>query len=225
MAQGGIVLLFIVAAIGILYVAWYIRDRRRKAFAALATSLGLQYSPDDPFGLEDLPFALMDQGDGRGCENVLHGTWNQLDLKTFDYWYYERHTNSKGVSSRTYYRFSCAVIPLAFASPHTTIEPETLLTRLADHLGFRDIDFESEEFNRLMQVKSADKRFANYLVDARMMQWLLATRGWQFELSDRYLLCYERKVAPDQYLKLLAALKCFYDQIPRVVYETFGGTR
>ena len=40
--------------------------------------------------------------------------------------------------------------------------------------SFHDIQFESEEFNRDFTVHCEEPKFANDLIDARMMQWLLA---------------------------------------------------
>ena len=119
------------------------------------------------------PFALFQKGDGRGIENVLAGAYQAVDVKAFDYWYYDESTNSKGQTSKTYYRFDCVIVPIDAACSPLTIDNENVLTRLADALSFHDIEFESEDFNRAFNVKSPDKKFANDFVDARMMQWLL----------------------------------------------------
>ena len=59
--------------------------------------------------------------------------------------------------------------------PHLSIARENLFTRLADGIGLDDIAFELAEFNDAFTVKSRDRKFANDLVDQRMMRWLLAT--------------------------------------------------
>jgi hypothetical protein len=46
------------------------------------------------------------------------------------------------------------VIEVPAAFPHLTMAREGLFTRLADHLGMEDIEFESPEFNRRYKVKA-----------------------------------------------------------------------
>src|SRR5207245_6873385 len=94
----GFALLFVlVAAVagGVVYVGYLVKKKRREAFAVMAAQLGLQYSPADPFGILSEPFALFDKGDGRGVENVMWGVWQGIDLRGFDYWYYEESNDSK----------------------------------------------------------------------------------------------------------------------------------
>jgi hypothetical protein len=218
--------LFVVGIIAIvalaIYFGWYLKKKRREALAGVAASLGLEYSSEDPYGLDSYPFELFGRGDGQGTENVLSGAWQGIDLKEFDFWYYDQSTDSKGRTSRTYHRFSCALMELPIDGAALTIAPETLFTRMADHLGFHDIDFEDEKFNREFQVKCKDKKFATDLIDARMMQWLSASKGWSFELTGPNLLCYCGRLGPTELIPLLGTLKAFRDHVPRVVYDLYG---
>ena len=120
----------------------------------MASSLGFRYSPDDPFDTVDLPFALFNRGDGRGVENVLWGMAGNLAVRLCDYWYYDESTDSNGSRHRSYHRFSCATTSIDAYVPGITVGRENVLTRLGGALGFDDIEFESEEFNRAFRVKS-----------------------------------------------------------------------
>ena len=203
--------------------AWYAKKRRREALAIMAQRLGMAYAAEDPFGLLGLPFDLLHRGDGRGTENVLWGQWQGLDVKEFDYWFYEETTDSEGRRSRSYSRFSCAVVPVELRAAHLTISKENVFSRLADHMGFRDIEFELEEFNRSFQVKCDDRKFANDVVDQRMMRWLLEhSEGFGFELHGATLLCFCKRRRPLELIPLLGTLKGFHDQIPEVVYSLWG---
>jgi len=218
-----VVIGFLVVAAAIVYYSYWAKKKRRQELAQMAAQLGLAYSPQDTFNLLSLPFALFRMGDGRGTENVLWGQWQDIQLQQFDYWYYEESSDSKGNRSKTYYRFSCVVSELPFTSPELSISRENLFTRLADHLGFEDIGFESEEFNRKFQIKSKDRKFATDVVDARMIQWLLSTQnGWSYELSGPYLLCHHKRLRPMELTPLLGTMKEFRDHIPRVVYGLYG---
>ena len=216
---------FLVLAGVIAWAAWYAKKRRREALALAAKQLGFQYSQVDTFGLLTLPFDLLRRGDGRGTENVLWGTWQGLGITEFDYWYYEESTDSEGRTSRSYTHFSCATTQVPLRSSHLTIAKENIFTRLADHMGFRDIEFELEEFNRSFQVKCKDRKFANDVVDQRMMRWLMDhAEGFAFEMNGDYLLCSSRRRKPTDLVPLLGTLKGFNDQIPNVAYSLYGAS-
>ena len=213
---------FAAVAAAILWFSWYAKKKRREALAGVAASLGLTYEEEDPYGLVGLPFELMQRGDGQGTENVLDGTWQDVALKEFDYWYYTESSDGQGNRSKTYHRFSCALTEVPIDATPLTISHENVLTRIGDHLGFDDIQFESEDFNRAYRVKCEDRKFATDLIDARMMGWLLPQEGWAFELTGPYLLAYCDRLRPTELIPLLGTLKAFRDHIPRVVYDLHG---
>jgi hypothetical protein len=218
------IVLFALVAVAAGVLARYLRERRRETLSALAISLGLEYSAEDPFESLSYPFALLSKGDGRGVENVMWGMWGTLPLRAFDYWYYQEHRDGNGNRSRSYSRFSCAVTEVNVSAAHLTIDRESALTALADHLGLRDIEFESEEFNREFNVKCGDRKFANDLVDARMMRWLLgADADLRFEVAGRWLLAFSEKRRPEELVSLFASLGGFRDHLPRIVYELYPG--
>jgi hypothetical protein len=219
-----VVIAFIAVAGAIAYFSYQAKKKRQAAFAALGAQLGLTYTSDDPYDTLAEPFALFHKGDGRGVENVLAGTWEGLGVRVFDYWYYEQSTDSKGNTSRSYYRFDCVLTSVGIDCPQLTVEPESLLTRLADHLSFHDIEFESDAFNKMFNVKSQDKKFANDMVDARMIQWML-TLGKTFSFAlvgDRSLVTC-KKVDPTQLSSLLGVTQQFIGHFPNVVYALYPG--
>jgi hypothetical protein len=222
--NGGLIALFVVAAIAAVAIQWWLKQKRRDELGAVAKRLGLRFSEEDTSDTLSLPFALFTAGDGRGTENLLEGTWEELPLREFDYWYYVESTDAQGHRTKSYKRFSCAVTEIAdVAFPHLSIAQENLFTRLADGIGLDDIAFELAEFNDEFNVKSRDRKFANDLVDQRMMRWLLATEGnASFEVAGRWLLVAVRRVSPGEIVPLLATLKGFRDQLPRVVYDLYG---
>jgi hypothetical protein len=216
-----LVLAGLVAA-GIVYAGYLAKKRRREAFALMSVQLGLQYSAADPFGIVSEPFALFAKGDGRGVENVMWGAWRGVDLRAFDYWYYEESSDSKGNRSKHYYRFDCVIVPIDAACVRLTITHENLLTRLADALSFHDIQFESEAFNKAYDVKSADKKFANDMIDARMIDWLVKSgAGYSFEIVGEEVICYCQKLKPVAFLPLLGTAKAFLDHVPNVVHSLY----
>jgi hypothetical protein len=211
-----------VLVLGIWY-GWYAKKKRREELAIAAKQLGLQYSPEDVFGCLALPFGLLRRGDGRGTENVLWGTWQGIDLREFDYWYYDETTDSEGHTSRSYSHFSCVVTQVPLQSPGLSVTKENIFTRFADHVGLRDIEFESEEFNRAFNVKSSDKKFANDVIDARMMQWLLqSAEGYAFDMNGPWVLAFCKRRRPVELTPLLGTLKSYVEHVPKVAYSLHG---
>jgi len=212
----------IAAIVAVLVLGYLGKQRRRQRFALIARQLGLSYAPEDPFGLLGWPFVLFTRGDGQGIENVVWGEWQGVSLHAFDFWFYDETTDANGHRSRSYTRFDCAVANIDAACPSMTLDRENLLTRIADALALKDIQFESDEFNRAFNVKSSDPAFANAFVDARMMTWLLsADRGYAFEVVGNRMLVAGPRVDPLSLVPLLGTLKAFRDQVPRVVFSLY----
>jgi hypothetical protein len=213
----------VAAVVAGLLISWHLRMRRRQDLASFALAHGLEFSIPDPFGLLGLPFRFLTKGDGRGVENVVWGAYGGQPLKAFDYWYYEQSTSSEGTTSRTYHRFSCVVLELPAAFPALQVMPEGVLSRLADHVGLRDLEMESEEFNRRYQVDAGAREFAYEVVDARMIRWLLGL-GWplSFALSGPYALLWTKRMAPSRLATLMGAAGSFRKRIPRMVWGRYG---
>lgn len=219
LAFAGIVL----AVAGGVALSLHLKARRRNEFRHFASQFGLEYAPQDPFGLVALPFRLFTRGDGRGVENVLWGEWQGQPLRACDYWYYEERTDSEGRRQRTYRRFNCAILEVPAAFPGLSVSPEGVLSRLADALGFRDIEFESEAFNRRYQVSAGDRRFAYEILDARMLHWLLSLSGRvSFEVVGKWILAYQGRVRPAALVPLIGAAAGFRARIPRVALGLYA---
>jgi hypothetical protein len=211
---GGVVL---VAAIA--YMAYAMQRARRQGFQQVAAQLNLSYSRDDQLGLLGYPFTLLTRGDDRGIENVIWGAWQGVDVIAFDYMYSEGSGKS-----RTDYRFDCAIVPIDADSPRLLIEHENMMTALAGALSFHDQQFESEAFNDDYRVHCEVPKFANDMLDARMMEWLLGNGyGYTFEaVGDRVLVAGPR-VQPAELLELLGVARGFTQHVPKVVSSLYPG--
>ena len=213
----------VAAIIAVLVISYVLKKRRREGMAQFAAKHGFVYTPQAPPGLLAYGFPLFFKGDGRGAENGVVGEWKGVPFKAADYWYYEESTDSKGNRSKSYSRFSVAAIELEAWLPDIDIHRENVLTRLGDKLGMKDIDFESEEFNRAFQVKAKDRKFAFELIDPRMMQWLLSCdRRFGFEVHGKGVLVYSKTLKPEEMLPLIATLKEFRERVPRLVWTNYG---
>jgi len=219
------VAIFVVFAIVVAVLAYTGRQRRldrQQALRGLALAEGLEFATADPFDTLGQPFSLLQEGDGRGVENVLWGFWNELEVRAFDYWYYEESSDTEGGTSRSYSHYDCVIALIDASCPQLRISPENVLTRIASALSFEDIAFESEEFNRAFRVQGRDRRFATALCDARMMEWLVGeTQGYSFEVTGDRMLCWTRQGPAEATLALLATAKTFHDRIPPVVASLY----
>jgi hypothetical protein len=213
----GFAVFAIVSAVG----TWR-RAKRQQSIQAIAQRAGLQYAREDPFGCTRVGFALFRKGDGRGADNVV---WRDAEdghtYRAFDYWYYDE--DSEG--NKSYHRSSCAMALVGSAWPEITIVREDVLSKVASVVAGGDIDFESEEFNRLFSVRCDDRRFATALLDARMLELLVSTRGeLSFELKGRWLLVWTSPVKPPLVPGLLGVAESFVQTIPNVVWDLYPST-
>ena len=224
MEFGLVILALLLVGLGVWY-SYYRKQQRRQGLAAFASQYGLVFSPDDPFGLIGYPFRLFSRGDGRGCENVVYGEWKGIPIREADYWYYDETTDSQGRRSKSYHRFSVVIADVGIDTPPVSITKENLLSRIADHVGLHDIEFESEQFNRVFQVKAGDREFCFKLVDARMIHWLLATEGtFGFEVAGPWLLVHRNRLRPTELIPLIGTAKAFGDHIPQLVRTEYPGS-
>jgi hypothetical protein len=217
-----LILVFLLVAGGLVYYQHQQKLQRQRELRSLALGQRLDFSLEDPFDTLGEPFSLLQKGDGRGVENVMWGFWHELEVRAFDYWYYEESSDSEGHRHKSYHRFNCLITLVEAQCPQLQISEEDLFTRLADVLTFRDIEFESEEFNRRFTVKGPDERFATAFCDARMMDWLLRHgEGYAFEVVGDRLLCWTKRVRPAQIVHLLGTAETFRRQIPAVVSSLY----
>ena len=214
---------FVLIAGLIIYLSYAAKQRRKAGFIQMAHQLGLTYSPMDTLGLLGYPFALFQRGDGRGIEHVVYGDWQETHVIAFDYWYYEETSDGK-TTSRTYYRFDCVIVPVEADCVRLQIGEETFFSRLAGALSFHDQQFESQAFNDAFKVSCDDPKFASDLIDARMMEWLLAHgSGYGFELIGNRVLVAGPKIDPMALTELLGTGRGFVQHVPKVVYSLYPG--
>jgi hypothetical protein len=182
--NGGVaVLIFVVVAALVIAAAVYgaaQARKRREELAALAASLGWTFDPDKDPGHDERfgQFGCFTRGHSRAAYNTLTGTTEaegrQYPCTMGDFTYKVTRSNGKSTTTTTY-RFSYLIVTLPFPrTPDLTVRREGFMDKIAQAIGFDDIDFESAEFSRRFCVKSSDKRFAYGVIHPRMMEFLMA---------------------------------------------------
>jgi hypothetical protein len=209
-------------AAGFAYLRYRNRQARILAVRALARRIGFSFSIDDVERVTDMPFVLFSKGDGRKADLVCAGVHNGMPLKLFDYVYWEDSTDGQGHHSRTYSRFTCAILQIPAACPGLCLTHEDLLTRLGSHVGFHDVELEYDDFNRRFRVKCDDQKFAFTLLDGEMMQWLLEADSFEaLELVGPWVLLAANQLEPARWPDLGTWLDQWHAHVPPVVYTTY----
>ena len=163
--------------------------KRREALGVLASKLGLSFSPEHDREVA-ARFKFLDklaQGSNRYAYNVISGPFRGHPVLAFDYHYETHSTDSKGRRQTHHHHFSFFILLLPKAFPELTISREGIFSKLAQAIGFDDIDFESHEFSRKFCVRSANKKFAYDVCHARMMEYLLANGDLNIEIEGNAL--------------------------------------
>ena len=174
-----------IAVVVILGVLSYIRAwKRREAMSAVAAKLGLRFAPakDRDMARRYRFLDKLRKGSNRYAFNILSGSYQGYDLILFDYHY----QTGSGKNTHHHY-FSFFILHLTVSFPELVIGPEDVFSKIAQAIGYDDIDFESHEFSRKFCVRSRDKKFAYDVCNARMIEYLLSNVDLSIEIEGNSL--------------------------------------
>ena len=194
---------FVVIIIVILVAGYISSLKRREAMAAVAAKLGMQFMPNkDRYMARRYNFLdKLRRGSNRYAYNVLSGTYQGHEILIFDYHY----KTGSGKNTHHYY-FSFFILQLPASFPELIICPEGIFSKIAQAVGYDDIDFESHEFSRKFCVRSPNKKFAYDVCNARMIEYLLSSvrspkdnTDLSIEIEERALaISFNSCLAPDK---------------------------
>ena len=191
MIFGVLVLIAVIAIVGYLSSL-----KRREAMMALARRLGLRFSPhkDRHLAKEYRFLDKLRHGHNRYAYNVLSGQYQGHDVMVFDYHY---QTGSGKNTHHYHISFFMLMLPAVF--PELVIGREGFFSKIAQAVGYDDIDFESHEFSRKFCVRSKDKKFAYDVCHGRMIEYLLANDDLSIEIDGHALaISFQRRLSPEQ---------------------------
>lgn len=186
----GVCLMVLIGVLG--YLA---AKRRREQFAAFAASRGWTYvQRDDRWAhrFQGHPFGT---GDDRRADNIVTGEYDGRTFEAFDYSYTTTSTSTDANGHTTTHRethsFSVLALETRVALPRLEVTPEHWFGRVVGRLTNRDIELESEDFNRAFRVSADDPKFASDVLNPRTMQQLLGRPhlSWRIEGTD--ILCWQ----------------------------------
>lgn len=217
---GGFLLLVVLVAV----LSYQAAKRRREAFAALAAARGWSYTERDDRWTGTFGGSPFNSGHNRQASNILRGEHDTRGFVAFDYVYYttETSTDSNGhTSSREVaHRYSVVALEVGATFPALAVSPEGMFSRMVGRLTNRDIELESEEFNRAFTVTCPDRKFASDVLHPRMMEFLLAHRDSSFRFEGVWVLSIEKGRADiERVLPRLAHLDTVVDNVPEFVWR------
>lgn len=217
------IVLFLVVA-GVLaaaaFAAMRAERRRREALAAVAAQLGFTFLPEKDYDLAGR-FAWLDalaHGSNRYAHNVMSGRWCEHNILAFDYHYQVTHRSKRG-SHTTHHQVTVQSLALPRPFPELRIVPEDFLSKIAQAVGFEDIDFESAEFSRTFTVRARDRKFAYDFCHPRAMEFLLAHPALQVEIEGSILATWSRgRMNPESIAESIEILAALRDLMPRYLF-------
>ncbi len=176
-------------AIFVVILSAFAERKRRQRLEATAAELGFTYQAgkDRHLARQFAVFRNLNQGSDRYVQHVFTGQHSGFSVTAGEFHYETHSTNAKGNrSSRSHY-VSIFVLHLGRNFPTLLITPEGVFSKIAQAIGYDDIDFESHEFSRAFVVRCPDKRFAYDFCNPAMIEFLLDHRRLTLELHDDML--------------------------------------
>jgi len=197
--------------------------KRRSDLGMLAERLGMHFHPERNYQMAK-QFAFLDkldQGSNRYAYNVIEGEYEDRRVQVFDYHYETHSTDSKGHRQTHHHHFSFFILQLEKPFPELTIAKEGFFSKIAQAVGFDDIDFESHEFSRRFAVRSKDKKFAYDFCNARMIDYLLGVENIEIEVDASSLsLAFNRCLKVEEIEPRLRQLIEIRSLMPDYVFES-----
>ena len=187
---------FIAIFIVVLVAGFISARKRREAMFALAAKLGLRFDPSRDRSLARR-YKFLDKlrrGSNRYAYNTLSGNYREHDIMAFDF-----HYQTGSGKNTHHHHFSFFITHLTAPFPELVIGPEGVFSKIAQAVGYDDIDFESHEFSSKFCVRSSDKKFAYDFCNARMIEYLLSNRDFSIEVEGNVLaISFNRRLSPEE---------------------------
>ncbi len=179
----------------VVVVGFLSAKKRRKAMVSLAAKLGMRFDPAKNRSLAS-HYRFLDKlrrGSNRYAYNILSGDYQGHDVMAFDY-----HYKTGSGKNTHHHHFSFFILHLDATFPELVIGPEGVFSKIAQAVGYDDIDFESHEFSKKFCVRSADKKFAYDVCNALMIEYLLSNRDFSIEIESSALaVSFNRRLSPE----------------------------
>lgn len=189
--------------IGGLIWAAHVERKRKESLQQLAQELGMSFADvlsDHDQGVL-IGFALGQRGHSRKHFNAMTADSGELRMVVFDYAYTIGGGKNKQRHTQSVVLLTCPSLYL----PAFSLAPETFLDRMAEMLGYKDIDFDDdEEFSRRYLLKGPDEAAIRDYFTRERRQAFLKWPKLTIEAAGHSFIFYEaRKRRPPEEAKQL----------------------
>jgi hypothetical protein len=187
------------------WMLWRRHERRRHdRLEALAADMGLAYAARDDALLQALRgrMPLFDRGRRRQTRSAMAGAIEDLRVCIFDYHY----TTGGGRSSTTWRQTVVAFELPEGRLPAFSLRPQRFFHKIAEKLGWTDIDFaDHPEFSRRYRLTGDDEVAVRAAFSGELIELLDRDERLCVESDGRWLVVYRhgRRVRPDRVPALL----------------------
>ncbi len=212
-------LFFLVAGAAAVASAVY-RHKRAAALREWAQKIGWTYVGSDssltgrwrgePFG----------RGHSQGATEVITGAYGGHPAVSFAY----RFTTGSGKNRQTH-EYHVVAMAMPAWLPTVQLTPEGIGSRVVSAFGGQDLEFESEEFNRLWRVEARDPRYASDVLHPRTLERLVRpdARGLSLRIEGSDVLCWSPGLPDVETLATrLGVMRALVTGVPRHVWLDHG---
>ena len=208
-------------------LAFLAEKKRREMLQGVAASRGWHYTDRDDAWAHHFDGSPFGQGHNRQAHHILRGTHDGREFVGFEFVYHttETSTDSQGRTSSREVKHWYSVLALRTTDglPRLEVSPEGFFGRAVGKLTNRDIQLESEEFNRAFTVVSSDRRFAYDILHPRLMEQLLLTRDVGWKIENGWILAIEPgRHDLEDIDRRLAVIDGVLDAVPDFVRQQYG---
>ena len=211
-----IVAIVVVIAALVIY-QFFASYKRRQELANWALSKGLSFisGKNGNFDSQYLGFDCLQKGHSRYAYNIMSGTLVSREFLGCDY-----HYATGSGKSRSEHYFSLVIIKSPILLEPLLIRPETFSDKLAEFVGFSDIDFESAEFSKKFYVKSPDKKWAYDIIHPRMMEFLMSSPEFSIQFDSLSVIAYRNtRFSPAEFEDAANLVTGIFERIPDYVVQ------
>lgn len=217
--------LFVIAAViaaAYFYYTFVMNKKRRAAFQAFVAQRGWNYaerddklvglSARDPFG----------EGFGRRAEHVITGQFRGRPMVAFEYIY--KTEEGSGDNRRTVtHHYTVVNVKTPADRPLLQVGREGIGSKILGAVGKKDLQLESEEFNKRFHIKCENDKFAYDVLHPRTMQWMLEDPRFQdqpFRFERNNLMCFRKGKLETEAIDGYANYLCdIVERVPEFVWK------
>jgi len=107
--------------------------------------------------------------------------------------------------------------------PRLVVSVEKTSRKLLDVVGAADLELESDEFNRMFDVRTSDRNYAHAFLDARIIDFMVRTGGdVEFETFGHWIMLCLDRVEPEEMPAVCNLAGAFRDNVPDLVMADYA---